>query len=100
VESSLKDYLQYNIYYDCFSNKNIVVGENARWQLSVVGFLNGVDLNCKEYYNPQISMPVNKITFQLGCLLFKLLFGFSPIVSNSVDFRNFNLKKYMKYLQV
>lgn len=39
------------------------------------------------------------MTFALGCLLFKLLFGFTPVNSSTKKFTGFKADSYLKRLQ-
>lgn len=39
------------------------------------------------------------MTFALGCLLFKLIFGFTPVNSNTKKFTDFKTSNFLKRLQ-
>jgi hypothetical protein len=98
ISESLQDFHDHKLPYDCISPRNVVIGEGGKCQLSVVGLLLGVDKDSPEYSVQEIQDPEHRITFSLGCLLFKLAFGFSPVVTRSGKLDSFSFSIYLKVL--
>lgn len=80
---SAVDYIKHKIPYDCYSPNNIVrIGE--KWYLSAPGLIFGIDRDLPEYCcQHKLESEEYRHTYSWGCLLFKILFGFTPYDKDS-----------------
>lgn len=75
VMDSTLDYMKH-IPYDCISPKNIM-RMDEKWYLSGLALIFGLDKDLPEY-NTTNSDQEKQVVFSWACLLFKLVFGFTP----------------------